>query len=130
MAIDWTKPVQTRDGRKVRVLCTDAPGSQYPVIGLIEGDGDPETWTIGGVYAANGATSNLDIINAPEPAVTLTRWVNVYPDNTVGLPHEEKGGCDFLHRQGRNARGSTMTSVHRIACVPVTFSYRPGEGID
>jgi hypothetical protein len=72
MAIDWMKPVQTRNGRKVRVLCTDAPNSQYPVIGLIEGDGTPETWTIGGVYAANGGTSNFDIINTPDPPVTVT----------------------------------------------------------
>jgi hypothetical protein len=117
MAIDWTKPVQTRDGRKVRVLCTDAPDSPYPVIGLIDKGGEPEIWTIGGVYAANGATSNLDIINAPEPAVTVTRWANVYEDKISSL-FETKGDCDAVATGGR------------IACVPVTITYRPGEGLD
>jgi hypothetical protein len=116
MAIDWTKPVQTRDGQKVRVLCTDGPDSQYPVIGLIDGGG-LETWTIGGVYAANVATSNLDIINTPDPPVTVTRWVNVYPD--MERFYRSRDDATFHH----GANGP-------IACVPVTFSYRPGEGID
>jgi len=122
MAIDWTKPVQTRGGRKVRVLCTDAPDSQYPVIGLIDGSGDPETWTIGGVYAANGATSNLDIINTPDPPVTVTRWVNVYSGGRSGCLHS-----DLLPDR---ATADRHACPDRIACVPVTITYRPGEGLD
>jgi len=117
MAIDWTKPVQTRGGRKVRVLCTDAPDSQYPVIGLIDGGGDPETWTLGGVYAAKGATSNLDIINTPDSPVTVTRWVNVYPD--MERFYRSREDATFHH--GVNGP---------IACVPVWITYRPGEGLD
>jgi len=34
MSIDWTKPVQTRDGRKVTIYTTTAP-TEYPVHGYI-----------------------------------------------------------------------------------------------
>ena len=117
MAIDWTKPVQTRNGRKVRVLCTDGPDTLYPVIGLIEGGDGTELWKLSGMYASNGATCNLDIINTPEPAVTVTRWVNVYPDR-ITSHFETKEKCDWV------------ADGNRIACVPVTITYRPGEGLD
>jgi hypothetical protein len=117
MAIDWTKPVQTRDGRKVRVLCTDGPDLRYPVIGVADGGLCPETWTIDGVHFANGVPSDLDIINTPDPPVTVTRWVNVYPD--MERFYRSRDDATFYH--GVNGP---------IACVPVTFSYRPGEGLD
>jgi len=118
MAIDWTKPVQTRDGRKVRVLCTDGPDLWYSVIGMVDGRLCPETWTIDGVHFANGVTSNLDIINTPDPPVTVTGWVNVYSDR-ASIVYLTRDDATFHH--GVNGP---------IACVPVTFSYRPGEGID
>jgi hypothetical protein len=33
--LDLTKPVTTRDGRPVRILCTDRKGTDYPVTALI-----------------------------------------------------------------------------------------------
>jgi hypothetical protein len=36
--IDWTKPVQTRDGRKARVICRDLKHEHYSVVALIEDD--------------------------------------------------------------------------------------------
>ena len=34
MSVDWTKPVQTRDGNRVRVLCTDRKDA-LPVLALV-----------------------------------------------------------------------------------------------
>ena len=34
MTTDLTKPVQTADGRKVRIVCTDLAG-EYPVLALV-----------------------------------------------------------------------------------------------
>lgn len=48
------KPVCTRDGRKVRLLCFDAKSNNYPIVGLILSSwGNVEeckTWTDEGVY--------------------------------------------------------------------------------
>ena len=75
MSIDFTKPLQTRDGKKVRLLCTDAR-EPYPVIALIE-----ETKLLGRFTSdgrdTRGAESSWDLINVPEE-VTVDVWVNVY----------------------------------------------------
>ena len=122
MAIDWTKPVQTRDGRKVRVLCTDGPDLRYPVIGVADGGLCPETWTIDGVHFANGVPSDLDIINTPDPPVTVTRWVNVYEGDRLWFHLTRETAAEFA--------ADYLRDGDRIACVPVTITYRPGEGLD
>lgn len=47
--INWSKPVVARDGRHVRIFCTDCPGT-YPVIGLVDGEEEPKSWTLDGVF--------------------------------------------------------------------------------
>ena len=75
MSIDFTKPVQTKNGRKVRVLCTDAR-EPYPVIALIEETKLTGCFTSDG-RDTRGAESSWDLINVPEE-VTVDVWVNVY----------------------------------------------------
>lgn len=70
MSIDFTKPVQTRDGRKVTIYRTDAPGV-YRVHGHIEGNIFPTAWTQEG---HDSGTSDRDLINVPEPKRTV-KWL-------------------------------------------------------
>ena len=67
--IDFTKPVQTRDGRPVRILCTDLLGHQ-PIAGAIKQSDHREdlaTWTSSGHFHNDeGAFSYADLINAPQ----------------------------------------------------------------
>ena len=75
--IDFNKPVQTRDGRKVRILCTDA-NSAFPVVGLIIDGGEfdtLETWDSTGCCYEKRTADEDDLINVPE---RVERWVNVY----------------------------------------------------
>jgi hypothetical protein len=53
---------QTRDGRHVRIVCTDAPG-QYPLIGIIN-SGSPTTYTNDG-RQVSGETNGADLVNIP-----------------------------------------------------------------
>jgi len=66
--IDWNKPVQTRSGRKVRVLCTDLAGD-HPVVAAItydDGSENVDTWTIAGRYHFSARhESGLDLVQAP-----------------------------------------------------------------
>ncbi len=70
--IDWSKPVQTRDGRKVRVLATDAASlnNKYPVVVLVTSEGGYENvmqLTIDGRYWYDvKEPSPLDLVNVPE----------------------------------------------------------------
>ena len=70
-----SRKVVTRDGRPVRILCTDAK-AKYPVIGLVLcKDGEvPNNYTKNGVYL-NSVKSDSDIFFAPEKKVA---WANLY----------------------------------------------------
>ena len=81
--IDWTKPVQTRDGRKVRVLCTDADAKDQ-VVGLLRvpGKGMPEfvqTWRIDGMFAPPHKSAN-DLINTP---TKREGWIVIDKDESM-----------------------------------------------
>lgn len=69
--IDFTKPVQTRDGRPVRILCTDRKDSlsSETIVGLVE-DHEGEaiyTWNANGSYfGTDDEECSDDLINGPE----------------------------------------------------------------
>lgn len=68
MSFDPTKPVQTRDGRKARIICTDHNHIQ-PVIALVETGGveSIERHGLDGSFNyAHGEPSTHDLINIPE----------------------------------------------------------------
>lgn len=62
--IDWSKPVETQDGRDVTILSTDGRGS-FPVVGYIQLSQDLRTWSTGGGYTHQPC--DIDLINVPEP---------------------------------------------------------------
>lgn len=70
MAIDWNKPVQTRDGLAVRILDLDSNVAGYPVIGCVihpDGQEEVETWASNGrVDTLNPGGCEWDLINVPE----------------------------------------------------------------
>lgn len=111
--IDWTKPVRTKDGRAVRVLCTDGPG-YYPVAGYIEGDIEPQTWALDGEFLLGG-TGHLNLENIPQ-RIKREYWVNVYKNTKIPYVHFTKQDAD-------NEAGE------RFACVKITIDCDEGEGL-
>ncbi len=85
MTFDPTKPVQTRDGRKARILCTDLKTPDgYPLVVAVEySDGEAESLRR---YASDGSFSNRetmyrpeDLINTPQRhkhADVIIAWAN------------------------------------------------------
>lgn len=63
--IDFSKPVQTKDGRKVTIFTTQARGD-YPVVGQIEGPFSIFSWGPDGKY---GLGSSVDLVNVKEKKV-------------------------------------------------------------
>lgn len=106
MTIDFNKPVQTRDGRKVRILCTDGPNEKRPVAGFVEGYVEPTTWESCGKFSERGNT--LDLINAPE---RVEQWVNLYRSGSVGSTHNSR----------KNADGSADSSARRTGVIRITY---------
>lgn len=69
MAIDWNKPVQTRDGLAVRILDLNSKVSGYPVIGCVvhpDGQEEVETWTEDGWVSGISDGHAWDLLNVPE----------------------------------------------------------------
>jgi hypothetical protein len=78
--LDLTKPVQTRDGQPVRILCTNGPLGAYPVVGVV---GNTITsWTINGQHWAHDwSDHSLNLINvplAPLKPVVVSRWIGLH----------------------------------------------------
>lgn len=88
-SFDPNKPVQTRDGRKARILCTDrkAPKDEENLIALV-------TYEEASIehhhfYFSNGSynkcgQSKLDLINIPEKH-TIERWLVVFYNERTEL---------------------------------------------
>ena len=78
-----SRKVVTRDGRPVRILCTDRKDLDFPIIALIEtSPGQEMAYT----YPKDGkhCTDYTDIFNlffAPEPH---EGWINIYRDSDNG----------------------------------------------
>ena len=88
-----SRKVITRDGRNVRIYCTNYY-STFPVVAEIEGTNYSEAFTKGGKYCYEGDSQN-DLFFAPEKH---EGWVNVYKNAYgayvlgeifIGNEHEE-----------------------------------------
>ena len=118
--LDLTKPLQTRDGRPARVICTDRNGVETSIVALVMVDGNEIPYC----YTSNGccgtAPHPLDLINAPVKHVR-EYWVNCY----------ENGKELFWDtRERANERADTFyADSKRIACKKIVFEFEEGEGL-
>lgn len=68
--------VRNKQGKKVRILCTDANIPDYPVVGIVEEDPEynhynhPETYTKEGRYTAESEGSDDLVVEVDNDAVT------------------------------------------------------------
>ena len=111
---DPTKPVQTRDGRKARIICTDYKGSIQPVIAIIdEGDRESVHWyNKDGRFLTIAQETRDDLINVPEKRKV---WVNINSSgSTYGYQCREVA--------------DEMADSRRIACKEL--EYYEGEGLE
>lgn len=104
-AIDWTKPVITRDGRDVRILCTDGPNHGTPVVGFIKDNLWPTQWTIdGGASGERRLDRGIDLRNKPELKV---HFKAMYKSEGIGL------SCDYGAQFQTILESKMNVPVHR-----------------
>lgn len=116
-ALDGSRPVTTRDGRKVTLYCVDAPGD-WPVHGRVEKHDDPLSWGWNGRYTLWAEQSSDDLIQQPR-RFKYERWVNVYSDRV--------GGLWYLTR-AQAAVGDAQSES--IACIKIVVEGEEGEGLE
>ena len=81
-----SRKVVTKDGRPVRIICTDMKSYNEKIVGLIPSDTGIEsifTWTQQGKEYVNSDTSN-DLLFAPEKH---EGWVNIYRNSESGYTY-------------------------------------------
>lgn len=109
---DPTKPVQTVNKQKVRILCQDKIGGD-PILGLVtygpHGEELLMSWDVNG-KAFSHCTNSHDLINVPEKR-KMTVWVNTYSESGYDAPHPSKEHADE----------SALAS--RLACIPIEIEY-------
>ena len=69
--IEMGKQYQTRDGRAVRILCVDGPGSQ-PVVGIVEGEDNLDTWNMDGTWGTR--SDSWDLVPVPVKHEATMQW--------------------------------------------------------
>jgi len=121
---DPTKPIQTRDGRKARIICADANyydihGNKEPIMALIEVKNGIKGIEKHCSFSSNGQyfhdkQSEHDLVNIPEKK-ELDVWVNVY--------------SNFSSAYCSRSEADRNSSPTRIACVHVTQEFTEGEGL-
>lgn len=117
--ISMNKKYQTRDGKPVRLLCIDETLSRYPVIGVIADEGESSSWTKDGYYYHDAEeTDPYDLVEVKEEK-TVVGWVNVFEDGSISMIYKTK----------EYANESFSGWVTRVACVPVTITYKEGDGL-
>lgn len=115
-ALDGTRPVTTRDGRKVTLYCVDVPGG-WPVHGRVGDGGNPTAWRENG-FRETHREGDFDLIQPPPPPkpFKLEFWANVYPGGITGM-YDTKVVADAL------------AWPRRIACVRVVVEGHEGDGL-
>ncbi len=68
--IDWTKPIQTRDGRAARVVASGLKGTEYPVVVVITHENGNESsdcyMQSGSCYVGTHEEADDDIVNVDD----------------------------------------------------------------
>lgn len=83
MALDLTKPIQTRGGRPVRILSTEAKYRSndviQPIIAVVD-DTFVGFWSIDGTFNENakGVSSDYDLVNVPPKKTTVAVCIRLY----------------------------------------------------
>lgn len=107
------KPVQTRDGRKVRILCTDAAGP-LPVIAAIRCQAiDLPTRRRADGLLFDGEESKNDLVMA---TVVHTKWVNIFD-----ISHCTCLGSTTLYNSEADAKRKVKGALGYVTTVPITW---------
>lgn len=109
--IDWTKPLQTRDGQPFTLLFRNGRGL-FPVGGYVGNDKHISPYTEEGRSYVDRSESPLDLINVPEAVVG---WLNLYAHDQIAY-----GGITESR-----ACADRASHPNRLALLKIT--YTPGQ---
>ena len=93
------RKVVTRDGRAVKIHCTNYCSSKFPIVAEIEGDKVSQSFAEDGRYACDERDSPNDLFFAYEKS---EGWVNIYRNKTNGESY-----CGKIYESEDDAKTQT-----------------------
>ena len=98
------RKIVTRDGKKVRIICTDFNNPDFPVIGEVEGYIWPSSFTKSGLFIKGYEEHPNDLFFAPEKHegwINMYKWGDDYRYTGEVFSSEERAlmsvkGCDCV----------------------------------
>lgn len=108
------KPVCTRDGRKVRIICFDAKCIK-PIIALIQGSDNSEQieyYTENGVFSNGGTGKNRDLMILLEKK---EGWVNIYGEE------KERYCSNVIYSSKEEALNISKQSKEHITTIKIEW---------
>lgn len=97
MTIDFTKPVQTRSGKPVRIICMDRQGD-LPIVGLLKIRDNYEIvnyWLKNGSYLLNQEISPNDLVNVPKRHKHADLMIAYANDTSLVIEWKSKLGNEW-----------------------------------
>ena len=117
--LDFNKPIQTKSGKPVEVITTNARNEVYKVIGYMGDNTETEDWTINGKFYSDNEESTFDLINVPEKSEVQEFYINVYAN---ALTEDIVNSTVFYKTRAEAAHGAYSSQFKRIACKKITFT--------
>lgn len=98
VGVDFKKPVTTRDGRPVRILCTDRK-SERSVIALVESKAGDSCWSYlpSGLYSKDSETPH-DLVNPP-----VKKYINLFPRDCSSSYFDSREEAEASGKASKNA---------------------------
>lgn len=93
MSFDITKPVQTRSGKKAKIICTNLKNMGFPIAAIVENSSGYEFvnhYTKEGKLTTSNTDCEWDIINVP---VEIKRYKNVYANSSSSYEYDDLAAC-------------------------------------
>lgn len=110
-----SKKIITRDGRSVRIICTDRRGYTCPIVALVEEDDNKDTvctFKNDGNWSISGTESKFDLFFAPK---RYEGWTNVYIDDSS--LHERT----FIYKSEEEAKAVGVRRKGYVATVKIEW---------
>lgn len=98
------REVVTRDGRKVRIICTDRKSyMDFPVVALVmenEGNEYTESYRKNGSWSWSGLQNKMDLFFAP---IKKEGWINIYR-----ITDDDLNGMAAIHNTEQEAKDNIL----------------------
>ena len=107
------RKVVTRDGKNVRIICTDFDNPNYPVIGEINGNKWPCSFTTNGLLIKDGVEQPSDLFFAPEKHegwIIINKW-----------PDGERDTNGIIYHTKLDIPDTPPVGTHRVATIKIEW---------